>query len=348
MTDEGTTSDDYGLDYYNEAHLGGQGDYSWDNSEWRGFFTRMAERVLAVAPAATVLDVGCARGLLVQAFVARGADAHGIDVSDHAVATAHVDVRDRLRVASATAPIEGRYDLLTCIEVLEHMGASAALDAIDSMTAVTDRIVFSSSPTDLAEPTHINVHETHEWAAWFADRGFFRRADVDLSFITPWAILFERGTPTSRELVGRYESVLNRFVNETLAKREALLAAQRENSRLAVEVAGGDQRLQEALREARHELLVHRDQVMGNEAEVGRVNRDLTRMAQELKSTVRKLGRATERRDALQKRLARTRERSEQQTQRLRRRVADLEADLAAARTSFPRRVARAVRRRLR
>ncbi|MDR7255328.1 SAM-dependent methyltransferase [Nocardioides sp. BE266] len=347
MTHEGTTSVDYGRDYYNEAHLGGHGDYSWDNEEWRTFFTRMAERLLAVAPAATVLDVGCARGLLVHAFLLQGVDATGIDVSEHAVASAHEDVRDRLSVASATEPIEGRYDLITCIEVLEHMEASAAHDAIDAMTAATDRIVFSSTPSDLDEPTHINVHDTREWAAWFADRGFYRRTDVDLSFITSWAILFERAEPSSRELVDRYETVLNRYVTETVAKREALLASQREVSRLGQEVDGGDAKLQEALREARHDLLVNRDQFIGTEAEIGRVNRDLTRMAQELRSTSRKLTRTTQKRDELQKRLARVNERSEQQVQRLRRRVADLEGELAAARTSFPRRVARAVRRRL-
>lgn len=350
MTHEGTTSVDYGQDYYNEAHLGGHGDYSWDNEEWRGFFTRMAERVLAVAPSSTVLDVGCARGLLVQAFVLKGVEARGVDVSEHAVATAHPDVRDRLTVGSATAPIEGRYDLVTCIEVLEHMEPSAAQDAIDSMTAATNRIVFSSTPSDLAEATHINVHETHEWAAWFADRGFYRRVDADMSFITPWAMLLERGDPTPRELVDRYETALNRWLSETIAKREGLLAAQREVSRLTEETAGGETHrlLEEALREARHELLLSRDQIIGSDAEVGRVNRDLTRVVQELRSTTRKLRRASERRNDLQQRLTRSKQRHDEQVQRLRRRVEQLEGELAAARTSFPRRAARAVRRRLR
>ncbi|GAA5123447.1 hypothetical protein GCM10023339_43370 [Alloalcanivorax gelatiniphagus] len=349
MTHEETTSVDYGQHYYNEAHLGGEGDYSWDNDEWRTFFTRMADRVLAIAPASTVLDVGCARGLLVQAFLLHGVDASGVDVSEHAVATASPEVRGRLSVASATDPIEGRYDLITCIEVLEHMSARQAQDAIDAMTAATDRIVFSSSPSDLAEPTHVNVHETHEWAAWFADRGFFRRLDADLSFITPWAVLFERGTPTARELVARYETGLNRWLSEALAKREALLASQREASRLAEESAGGEshQRLVEALREARHELLVSRDQVLGSDAEVGRVNRDLTRMAQELRATTRRLRRASERREELQQRLTRAKQRQEAQVGRLRQRVDQLEAELAAARTSYPRRVVRTVRRRL-
>ncbi len=345
----GTTSEDYSGTYY-ASHLGGTEDYSWETDSWREFFTHVAQRVLALAPCATVLDVGCARGLLVQAFAAEGVDASGIDVSEHAVATAHPDVRDRLRVASATAPIEGHYDLITCIEVLEHMDPRAAQDAIDSMTAATDQIVFSSSPLDLAEPTHVNVHETHQWAAWFADRGFFRRADVDLSFLTPWAILFERAAPSHRDLVSRYESALNPLLSETIAKREALLESQREVSRLQDEAAGGEahRRLEEALREARHELLLSRDQIIGSDAEIGRVNRDLTRVAQELRATTRRMRRTVERRDDLQQRLTRTRTRSEKQVSSLREQVARLEGELAAARASFPRRAVRSLRRRLR
>lgn len=300
---------------------------------------RTAGRILAMVPATTVLDVGCGPGLLVQAFVVKGADASGIDASELAVSTAPPDARDRLRVASVAAPIEGHYDLITCIDVLAHLDPASGHDAIDSMAAATDRVVFSSSLLD-----------TPQWAARFAERGFFRRADADLSFITPWAILFERGEPSPRELVSRYEAVVTPLLDETITTREGLLASQREVGRLTGGATDGEvrRRLEGAVREARHDLLVSRDQVIGSEAEVGRVNRDLTRLAQELRTATRKLRRTTERRDELQQKLGRTRRQSEQQVQSLRARVAQLEGELAAARASFPRRVARAVRRRLR
>lgn len=300
---------------------------------------RTAGRLLALVPATTVLDVGCGRGSLVQALALKGADASGIDISDDAVSHAHPDVRDRLHVASAASAIEGHYDLITCIDLLAHLDLASAQDAIDAMTAATDRIVLSSSP-----------HDTHQWAAWFAERGFFRRADADLSFITPWAILLERGEPSPRELVSRYEAALVPLLADTVATREGLLASQREVSRLTEEVAGGvvHRRLEDSLRQARHELLISRDQIIGSEAEVGRVNRDLTRLAQELRTTTRRLRRTTERRDELQQKLGRSRGQSEKQVQSLRARVAQLEGELTAARASFPRRVARAVRRRLR
>ncbi len=157
------------------------------------------------------------------------------------------------------------------------------------MTAATDRIVFSSSPFDLAEPTHANVHDTRQWAAWFADRGFFRQVDADLSFITPWAILFERGEPSSRELVSRYEAALMPAPRRD--DRQARGACSRPSARSAGSprrAAGGDRPTRGSRTPCARratQLLISRDQVIGSEAEVGRVNRDLTRLAQELRTT---------------------------------------------------------------
>jgi SAM-dependent methyltransferase len=338
--------------------LGGTEEYTWESESWRTFFTRVADRIIAVVPARTVLDVGCAKGMLVQALVVQGVDAYGLDVSEHAIRTAHEDVRDRLRVASATDPITQRYDLITCIEVLEHMGAKDAQDAMDVMCAATDRIVFSSSPTDLAEPTHINVHDNRQWAGWFADRGFYRRTDVDLGFLTPWAVLFERAEMTARQVVARYEDVLNPLIAETLAKREALLESQRDVERQRRIIEGDPEvgtvsreevaRWEDEVLKSRHQMLVNRDHIIGVEAELGRANRDLVRVRRNLVAAQRRISALVKRRDSLRKKLAR----SERQAKKARRAVArqrsrirHLESELAQARRGWARRAAGRVRR---
>jgi SAM-dependent methyltransferase len=345
-----TSSEDYGGAYY-ASHLGGSDSYSWDSDSWREFFTRMARRILDISPAATVLDVGCAKGLLVQALVRAGVDAHGVDISEHAIETSHPDVRDRLRVGSATEPIDRRYDLITCIEVLEHMELGQALDAMDAMCAATDRIVFSSSPLDLAEPTHINVHETPLWAAWFADRGFFRRTDVDLGFITPWAVLLERSTLSPREVVARYESAIGPLIGETLAKRDALLAAHREVSELregqdpATVLAEQVKEFEREVLEARQAQLVQRDHVVGIEAEVGRQNAEILRLHADVRRLLGREKRLTQRKTAQAKRIKGLQAKLETARQRnaaLTRRVRELEANNAPP--SLTRRVARRLR----
>lgn len=346
MSHDGTTSVDYGQDYYNETHLGGHGDYSWDNQHWRDFFMSVADRLIGAFAPASVLDVGCARGLLVQAFALQGVDSLGLDISEHAIASAHEDVRDRLMVASATEPIEGRYDLVTCIEVLEHMSEVDAQLAIDRLTEVTDRVLFSSSPVDHDEPTHINTNPGEAWAAWFAERGFFRRTDVDVSMIAPWAVVFERGEPTSHELVKRYELQYARARTELLEKRRALLDADRTVNSLRMQLDERPvdteevDRLRAEVAQTRHATLISRDRVIGLEAENGRLQRDLSLVMLELRKTQRRVKGLTKRRDELTAKLQDTRGRLE----RSRKRVTQLES-APAPRASLPRRAARRVRR---
>jgi hypothetical protein len=186
-------------------------------------------------------------------------------------------------VASAEE-LSGSWDLITCIEVLEHMAPSAADQAIDSMCAATDRVVISSTPSHFFDPTHINVREPAAWAASFAERGFFRRTDVDLAFLAPWAVLFERADVTLRDLVYRYEHYAYPMRVEALEKRAALLDAQRkiseadgggsESSDLeAVELQDQLDKTTAANLELRHKLLTSRDHAMGAEAEAGQWRR---------------------------------------------------------------------------
>ena len=275
-----TESRDYDESYFH-SQLGSDEPYEWANPYWRNFFTTVAQRIRAGTNPSVVLDVGCARGLLVQAFWEQGIDAYGIDVSQHAIETAHPDIAHRLSVGSAEE-VSGSWDLITCIEVLEHMESTAAERAIDSMCAASDRVLLSSSPGDFTEPTHVNVREPAAWAASFAERGFFRRTDVDLSFLVPWAVLFERAPLNIRDLVYRYERYAYPMRVEVLEKRRALLDASRkvsallDASRKVSEFEGsGDlrTRLDEtnaANLDLRHKLLTSRDHAIGAEAEAGR------------------------------------------------------------------------------
>ena len=282
-TSVSTTATDFGQGYYDEAHLGAPGEYSWESDHWRTFFTGVAERIVGLLAPRSVLDVGCARGLLVQALAELGVDSHGSDVSTYAIESAHPDVADRLTVASAADPIEGRYDLITCIEVLEHVSAEEAQRAIDSMCSATDRILFSSTSSDFAESTHINVHPTAQWAAWFAERGFYRNVDADASFLTPWAVLFERATLNAHGIVERYERHLAPVQAEVVEKRKALLDAHRQ---LSVGQPGprtvdaNDRSVLE-----RHAALVARDHVIGLEARVATLEFELRRVRERLRRT---------------------------------------------------------------
>jgi SAM-dependent methyltransferase len=267
----GTTSEDYNLKYF--RHLSDNDeDYSWESPGWRAFFTGAARRTLEISgDVRTVLDVGCAKGLFVMALLDQGADARGFDISAASIADAPEEIRDRVWVSSATEPIAGRYDLVTCIEVFEHLSPEDAERAIDIICACTDKVLMSSTPEDFREPTHINVRTVAEWAAAFAARGFFRRTDIDTCFLTPWAIYLERADPTRRELVHQYETSLQPLRSEVGVKRQALLEASRTIAKLESE-RESDELLNEErdrYRALEHEVLRLRDHAITCEAMTG-------------------------------------------------------------------------------
>lgn len=170
--------------------------YRREHPEWLEMFGRLAELLIARFAPERALDVGCAKGFLVEALRDRGVEAFGVDVSAYALGEVREDLRPYVRLADAGAldPSE-RYDLVTCIEVVEHMEETSALAAIDALCALAPRVVFSSSPDDHEEETHHNVQPIGYWVEAFAARGFTPLLEVDLSDFAPQAMAFTRDEP---------------------------------------------------------------------------------------------------------------------------------------------------------
>ncbi|NTV63264.1 MAG: class I SAM-dependent methyltransferase, partial [Oscillochloris sp.] len=141
---------------------------------WMAFFGGVADRIVAEIAPASALDAGCAIGLLVEQLRLRGVDTQGVDISEYAISSAHESIRDHVRVGSIAEPLGRRYDLIVCIEVLEHMPRREAEAAIASFCAHSDDVLFSSSPFDHKEATHFNVNPPEYWAYLFAQHGFYR------------------------------------------------------------------------------------------------------------------------------------------------------------------------------
>lgn len=157
---------------------------------WLEFFGRVADEIVRKFAPRNVLDVGCAKGFLVESFRDRGLEAYGFDLSEYAISQVRDDIRPYCWVASATDPIKREYDLITCIEVLEHVSESEARHAIENMAGCASRILFSSTPYDLDEPTHINVRPISYWVDLFAEYSLYPNIGADMGFVSPQAMFF--------------------------------------------------------------------------------------------------------------------------------------------------------------
>lgn len=197
--------------------------------EWLQFFRYIADRVIAITAPTRVLDAGCAKGFLVEAFREKGVEAFGVDISEYAIGEAHESIQPFVKVQSLTERIESKFDLIISIEVLEHMPQKDAINAIAQICSATDDVIFSSSPFDYDEPTHINVHPPEYWAREFARHGFFRDLDFDGSFLTPWATRYRRQDSGPRqldELVGAYERKLWELTQAEQGSRKHAMTVQ--------------------------------------------------------------------------------------------------------------------------
>lgn len=235
---ETSQSELYGEEYYRTGCTRGDGPpYRKGEPHWETFFARVADEIVLSLEPRTVFDAGCAIGFLVEALWDRGVTTHGRDISEYAIGQVRPDVKPYCEIRSVTDPIEGRYDLITCIEILEHVPEPDAIAAIEALTGASDQILFSSSPNDFDEPTHVNVRPAIYWSRLFAQRSFRPLMRYDASFIAPHAVLFARSdeVPSDDLLMGHAELVRTRL---------ALAAARAEKLQAEHLLAETKQRLQ--------------------------------------------------------------------------------------------------------
>ncbi|MGE3152397.1 MAG: class I SAM-dependent methyltransferase [Nitrospiraceae bacterium] len=143
-------------------------------------------------PASRALDLGCAKGYLVEAQTAAGIPhSFGLDVSPYAVTNADHSLRGRLLVGDAQAGLpfrDGALDLVTALDLFEHL--------VDPLPLLLDirrilashgraylKICHPNHPNATRDPTHVNVQPLAYWKGKFRQAGFrFRRCyETELS-----------------------------------------------------------------------------------------------------------------------------------------------------------------------
>jgi SAM-dependent methyltransferase len=193
-------------------------------AKWLSVFGNMADGIVREIGPRRVLDVGCAMGFLVEALRDRGVDAFGVDLSPHAIDQVRDDIKPYCRVGSLLDPVAERFDLVVCIEVIEHVPPPDAATAVSRLCEAADDVLFSSTPDVYEEDTHLNVRPPEYWASLFATNGFIRDVDLDAAaFVTPWACRFRRSAEPMHRVTATYERKLWALTRETTALRVRLL-----------------------------------------------------------------------------------------------------------------------------
>jgi 2-polyprenyl-6-hydroxyphenyl methylase/3-demethylubiquinone-9 3-methyltransferase len=153
-----------------------------------------------------VVDVGCGGGIFAEALAERGANVTGIDLSEKGIGVARLHQHesgtrvDYRLVAAETLALEmpGAFDIVTCLELLEHVPEPAStVAACGALARSGGVVVFSTlartqksyvqASLGAAYVLTLLPRGTHDWTRFLRPSelaAFGRRAHLQLTAIT--------------------------------------------------------------------------------------------------------------------------------------------------------------------
>lgn len=146
------------LDMYGDEYFGANRD-SMDRMGLSGYerYDRDTSNANAAAymiwryfPVKKTLDVGCAAGFVVEALRELGVEARGSDISKYAIEHAAQGAVGHLQWGDLMAGLpvpNGEYELLTCLETLEHMEPSSIPHVLRELRRVTSKYLVCTIPS---------------------------------------------------------------------------------------------------------------------------------------------------------------------------------------------------------
>jgi SAM-dependent methyltransferase len=156
----------------------------------------IAESISVDLCPATLVDVGCGTGALLEALRSKGCRVFGLEYSEAALRFCHkrsLDVRKfDLERALFTDGIV--FDVAVSMEVAEHLPEKSADRYVALLARLSDVIVFTAAPPGQGGTDHINEKVPSYWIQKFREKGF----TLDEPLAQHWRRIWEsRGNVTA-------------------------------------------------------------------------------------------------------------------------------------------------------
>jgi SAM-dependent methyltransferase len=125
-------------------------------------------------PARSLLDVGCGRGTWVNAAIRHGIEdvlgVDGVALPD----SCRLFSKERFRQRDLREPfnLEREFDVLTCLEVAEHLPAESSAHLIASLAKHSRRILFAAACPGQPGQHHVNCQWPDYWQTLFNRNGY--------------------------------------------------------------------------------------------------------------------------------------------------------------------------------
>lgn len=141
---------------------------------YRPAYDRVAEVLTTVLDFQTCIDVGSGQGFLIDAMLAYGIDACGIEMSRDALGYASEQAAVRTNVGNVLwGNTSIKFDLVCCIEVAEHIDPEHSARLVAKLTEFAkDTIYFTAASPYQPGHGHINCRPATDWIYWFSRCGY--------------------------------------------------------------------------------------------------------------------------------------------------------------------------------
>jgi hypothetical protein len=143
----------------------------------------MAELIARLDPV-RALEVGCSSGSVLECLVARGVDAHGVEISEYAKHHASSKVRDRIHIGDVrTLVLDRGFDVGFGLDIFEHINPNMLDEFIGAFCALLESraFVFANIPAFGEDPVFGEVFDPFlpSWRRDAAAGRIFRNLQVD-------------------------------------------------------------------------------------------------------------------------------------------------------------------------
>jgi SAM-dependent methyltransferase len=149
---------------------------------------RIADSILSDFKAASLIDIGCGTGALLEALRERGCEVFGLEYAEVALRYCH----DRgLNVAKFDLERdvfnESRtFDVAVSMEVAEHLPETVADRYVDLLMRLSRIVVFTAAPPGQPGTDHINEQPPSYWITKFQQRGFEHLEELSQRWRENW------------------------------------------------------------------------------------------------------------------------------------------------------------------
>jgi ubiquinone/menaquinone biosynthesis C-methylase UbiE len=143
----------------------------------------IAHMLVQIKSSKKMLDVGCAKGYLVQAFRDSGVEGYGIDISEYAITQASASIRENLSVVDvATQDLrfpDGSMDLVTAVGSLDYVrDVSHALSEIRRVLKKDGLLFVTVACNKKGDSYRVTAVPESEWVGMIENSGFVFQRDL--------------------------------------------------------------------------------------------------------------------------------------------------------------------------